>query len=98
MDAKKKKANLHFILYTLGIYLVIVGVAVGLDNIEAVFNIIGAVCSSSIGILLPCFFYFMLIIKKKQPRTIKFYVSLALFIVLTPYALFSIIALYVEPW
>jgi hypothetical protein len=81
----------------LGIYLVIVGVAVGVDDIEAVFNIIGAICSSSIGILLPCFYYFMLIIKKKQPRTIKFYVSFCLFAVLTPYALFSIVALYVEP-
>jgi len=76
---------------------VIVGVAVGVDSIEAVFNFIGAICSSSIGFLLPCFYYVMLIKKKKQPKTIKFYVSFVLLVVMTPYSLFSMVALYVEP-
>ena len=75
----------------------IVGVSVGVDNIEAVFNVIGAICSSSIGILLPCFYYFRLIDKKKQPRNIKYYVSFILFLVIAPYALFSIVALYINP-
>lgn len=95
--AKKKKANFHFVIYTLGIYLVIVGVAVGVDDIEAVFNIIGAICSSSIGILLPCYFYFMLVNIKKQARTLKYYIAFFLFVVMAPYSIFSIVALYVNP-
>ena len=97
MVSRKKKANLHFVLYTLGIYLVIVGVALGVDDIEAVFNVIGAICSSSIGILLPCYFYFMLVIKKRQRRTLKYYVAVAVFAVMAPYSLFSVVALYVNP-
>jgi amino acid permease len=93
---RKKKANLHFIGYTLLIYLVIVGVSVGVDDIEAVFNVIGAICSSSIGILLPCFFYFRLVVKKRKARTLKYYVALVIFAVMAPYCLFSIVALYVN--
>lgn len=58
---------------------------------------IGAVCSTSVSVLLPCFFYFRLIMIKKQKRTYKFYLSIILFSTIAPYALFSIIALYVGP-
>ncbi len=71
-------------------------VGIVVDDIEAVFNIIGAVCSTSIGILLPCFFYFMLIIKKNKKRTFKFYISLLVFGIMAPFAVFSVIAKYIE--
>jgi hypothetical protein len=73
-----------------------VSVGIVVDDIEAVFNIIGAVCSTSIGILLPCFFYFMLIIKKNKKRTFKFYISLLVFGIMAPFAVFSVIAKYIE--
>ena len=66
LEDRRKKARLHFILYTIGIYLVIIGVSMGVDSIESVFNIIGAVCSTSVSILMPCFFYFRLINIRKQ--------------------------------
>jgi len=69
----------------------------GVDDIEAVFNVIGAVCSSSIGILLPTFFYFRLVDKRKQPRKVSYYIALVICIIMTPYSLFSIVALYVGP-
>ena len=81
--------------YTIGIYLVIVVVSVLVDNIESVFNVVGAVCSTSISTLLPCFFYVKLIKLRKQPITWKYYLSWAIFGIMTPYALFSIIALYI---
>lgn len=61
------------------------------------FNVIGAICSSSIGILLPCYFYFMLVIKKKRAKTLKYYVALTVFVIMAPYSIFSIVALYVNP-
>jgi len=94
---KKKRANLHFILYTFGIYLVIVGVALGVDDIEAVFNVMGAICASSISILLPCFYYIMLMRKQGQQKTVKYYVAIAVLAVMTPYSIFSVVALYVNP-
>jgi amino acid permease len=93
---RKKKANRLFYIYTFSIFAVIVVTGVLLNDIEAVFNIIGAVCSTSISVLLPCFFYFILVIKKKKPRNIKFYVSIAVFIIMAPFALFSVVAKYVE--
>jgi amino acid permease len=77
------------------IYLVIVGVGMGVDDIEAVFNVIGAICSSSIGTILPCFFYFRLIVQKKQKKTLNYYIAWVIFVIITPYSIFSVIALYV---
>lgn len=82
-------------VYTIGIYLAIVGVSVGVDSIESVFNVVGAVCSTSISTLLPCFFYVQLVRLRRQPKTWRFYLSAFIFCTMTPYALFSIIALYV---
>ena len=78
------------------IYLVIIGVAVGVDDIEAVFNIVGAVCSTSIGILLPCFFYVKLISMKKQRKNWKYFLSAAMFWVFGLFAIFAIISEYIQ--
>ena len=95
-EEKKKKARYHFIAYTIGIYAVIILIALLVESIESVFNIIGAICSTSISILLPSFFYVRLIQIRKQPKTLKYYFSIVLFCVMAPYALFSIIALYID--
>lgn len=77
------------------LYLVTIGAAMGLDDIEVVFNAVGAICSTSIALLLPCFFYVRLIILKGQPKNIKYYLAIAIMAVMAPYAIFSIIALQV---
>lgn len=96
-DAKKKRAQAHFILYTVLIYLVVIGVAVGVEDIKPVFNIVGAICSTSIAILLPCLFYFKLIQKNQQRKSWMYYTAIVIFCVMGPYAIFSIVALYVHP-
>ena len=68
----------------------------GVESIESVFNIIGAICSTSVSILMPCFFYFKLIKMRKQPKNVKYYISIALVCIMTPYAIFSMVALYVD--
>lgn len=67
----------------------------GLDDIEVVFNAIGAICSTSIALLLPCYFYIRLVKIKEQPINIKYYLSIIIFAIMAPYAIFSIIALQV---
>jgi amino acid permease len=84
-------------LYTILIYLVVVGVTLGVEDIKPVFNVVGAICSTSIAILLPCFFYFRLIGIKEQPTSLIYYISIVLFCVMAPYAIFSILALYINP-
>lgn len=92
---RRKKARKLFVIYTFGIYLVIAGVSISVDNIAVVFNAIGAICSTSIGVLLPCFFYFQLVRKKNKPRKGLFYLTIILFTVMIPFALFSLVAQYV---
>jgi hypothetical protein len=74
---------------------VIVAIGVSVDDIEIVFNLIGAISATSIGVLLPCFFYFMLVIKKNKARNVKFYLSIGVFLIMAPFAIFSIVANYV---
>lgn len=92
---RKKKVKRLFIIYTLATFIPIGIIGVLVDNIEAVFNFIGAVCSTSIGILLPCYFYFTLIIKKKKERTYLFYLTIFIFAGTVPLAIFSIVAQYI---
>jgi hypothetical protein len=67
------------------------------EDIEVVFNVVGAICSSSTGALLPAFFYVRLIVLKQQRKTWKYYLSASILAVVGPYCLFSIVALYVNP-
>jgi p-aminobenzoyl-glutamate transporter AbgT len=76
---------------------VIVGVAMGVEDIQAVFNVVGAICSSSTGVLLPVFLYVRLVVVKKQRKTWKYFIGTAVLAVLIPYCLFSVAALYIQP-
>ena len=93
---KHRQANKLFYIYTFVIFGVIVATGVVLNDIEAVFNLIGAICSTSIAVLLPCFFYFILIIKKDKKRNLKYYISIVVFGIMVPFALFSVVAQYIK--
>jgi hypothetical protein len=69
-------------------------VGILVEDIELVFNGIGAICSSSIGMLLPTYFYFTLVIKNKQKRNSNFYLAIGMFVVMVPFAIFAVIAQY----
>lgn len=94
LEERRKKAKLYFLVYTLGLFAVTIGLAMALDDIEVVFNAVGAICATSIGMLLPCYFYIRLIKIKEQPVNFKYYLAIAVFCVMGPYALFSMIALH----
>jgi hypothetical protein len=44
--------------------------AVGLDSLEVAFNLVGAISSNAIGVLLPCIFYLKL--SKRRGNLYKF--------------------------
>jgi amino acid permease len=96
LEVRRRKARRLFVAYTLAIYLVTMGVAMGVDDIELVFNAVGAICSTSIALLLPCYFYWRQIVQRGQPRGLKFYLAIAMFAVMAPYAIFSIVALHID--
>lgn len=93
---KRRKVKLHFLAYTVVLYVTIVGVSLGIDSIEPVLNVVGALCSSSVCVMIPCLFYFRLVHLKNQKKGWKYYVSIAIFAIIAPYCLFSIVALYVH--
>jgi hypothetical protein len=85
-----------FYVYSFIIYLIIIGVGISVEDVESVFNLVGAVCSSSIGMLLPAYFYFMLVIKKKTAKSTIFYAAIGMFIIMVPFAIFAVVAQYVH--
>lgn len=78
------------------IYSVIILVGVLADDIEVVFSIVGAICATSIGALLPMYFYVNLISKKRKPKKFLYYLSIVLGCILAPYSLFSIVAKFIS--
>ena len=68
-ETRKKKARMHFIAYTFAIYAVMIGIALGVDDIEVVFNLLGGITISAIAPILPCVFYISLVYQKKQKRS-----------------------------
>ena len=56
----------------------------------------GCICISALAPLLPCFFYFTLIVQKKQPKGAKFYASVVIFSVMLPYSIFAMVSLYLD--
>jgi amino acid permease len=78
------------------LYLVIIGIGISVDNVEAVFNIVGAISATSISMLMPAYFYFALVIKKKKPLKIIFYLAIIMFVIMVPFGIFAVVAQYVK--
>lgn len=71
-------------------------IAVLVSDVEAVFNVVGAIASNSIGFILPAFFYFQLVSKKNKPINFKFYITKAMFFFFIPFGLFSVASQYIK--
>ena len=97
MGAREKRSRLQFMIYSVALYLAVMGISMAVSNIEAVFNLLGSICGSLICIILPCFFYVRLVGKRQKARSLKYYLALGLLLLMTPYSLFAVAALYVTP-
>ncbi len=92
---KKKKAKVYFYLYTLFLFFVVIGIAISVDDIEAVFNLVGAVASNAIGYIFPCMFYYLLVKYKNKTKTYNYYIARTLFYFFIPFGVFSVVAKYI---
>jgi amino acid permease len=73
------------------LYTIIVLLAVLAGDIEFIFNIVGAICSTTICFILPYYFYSTITEKLgRRKGFVYYYTKIAVFI-LAPYAIFSIV-------
>lgn len=86
---------MYFYLYTLFLFMIIVGVAISVQDIKAVFNLVGAIASNSIGYIFPCMFYYLLVKYKNKTKTYNFYIARTLFFFFIPFGIFSVVANYI---
>lgn len=91
-EKRKKIAKVHFYVYTLILFLIIVGIAIAVDNIEDVFSVVGSIASNAISFIFPSMFYFFLVKKKNKTRKFHFYLAGVIFIFFIPFGIFSMIS------
>ena len=87
--------KIKFYVFTLTLYGVYVIITILVTSLEAVFNIVGAIASCSISFIIPFSFYVLLVRKKKQAKTINYYVCFGGVLIALPLGILSIISLYI---
>lgn len=80
-----------FIIYTIALYLISIVIAVAVDDIGAVFNVLGSFPSNWIVFIFPNLFYVKLVQLKKKPKTKKYYISWFLILFFLPFGVFAVI-------
>jgi amino acid permease len=92
---KRRKVRLFYVISTAINILVIVLIAMFVDNIESVFNLVGAVSCSAQSIIFPLYFYLRMIQVKKKKKKAIYYLSIVLLAIMLPFCVFSVVALYI---
>lgn len=75
--------------------MLVVAISISVSDIEAVFNIVGAVASNAIGIIFPCMFYYLLVKYKNKKKTYKYYIARTGFYFFIVFGIFSVISKYI---
>lgn len=77
------------------IFIVVVAIAMFVNNIESMFNLVGSISCSCQAMIFPLYFYVKLIYKKNKEKRPIYYISLILLVTMTLFSIFSIVALYI---
>ena len=77
------------------LFSIAIGIAIGVGDIEAVFNLVGAVASNAIGYIFPCMFYYLLVKYKNKKKTYSYYIARTLFYFFIPFGVFSVVSNYI---
>ena len=93
---RKKRAKFLFVIYTIILFAFIITIAAAVDDIEDVFNIVGAIASNSINFIFPAMFYMLLIRKKNKPKKMQYYISVGLFCFFIPFGIFSVVSKFLK--
>ena len=68
-EERRKKSLVLFYVYTFILFGLAIMIAITVESIEEIFNLVGAIASNSIGFLFPSAFYLFSVLKKKKART-----------------------------
>lgn len=79
-------------VYTFILYFVAIGTAILVDDIEDVFNLVGAIASNAIAFIFPSMFYVFLVKKKEKEVRIQYYFAMAIFIFFIPFGIFAVVS------
>ena len=79
-------------LYTFILYLVVITIAILVDDIEDIFNLVGAIAANALSFILPSLFYVMLVKKKSKKVRIQFYAAQMCFIFFIPFGIFAVVS------
>jgi hypothetical protein len=61
-----------------------------------IFNFLGAICETLITVILPCFFYVMLIKKNDRPKFAHYYAAWVLLVLAVIFGIFSVVATFIS--
>ena len=70
--------------------MLVLAVGALLDDVAVVFNILGALSSSSMCLILPSFFYFSLVRKYEKPKQAKYYLAWTMFWFFILFGIFAV--------
>jgi hypothetical protein len=73
----------------------IIVIAMFVNNIQSVFNLLGSISGCGISILLPLYFYVKLIYKKNKEKKTIYFIALVLLFIMSLFSVFTIVALYI---
>ena len=90
--ARKRKAQLLFYVYTAILYAVAIGIAIAVDDIEDVFNLVGAIASNAIAFIFPSLFYFTLVKRKNKEIRPQYYAAWVVFVFFIPFGIFAVVS------
>ena len=79
-------------MFTFILYAVAIGVSIAVDDIEDVFNIVGAVASNAISFIFPGLFYWMMIKRKNKEENIRYYLSIFIVCFFIPFGIFAVVS------
>jgi amino acid permease len=81
---------------TILIFIFIFIISIIVNDIQNVFNVIGAISSNLLGFIFPPMFYIFLIRKKNKPRKMHYHAAWILFILFIPFGIFSVVTKFLE--
>lgn len=74
----KKLPGFLFFVLSISLFLIVLIIAMLVDSLGAVFNVIGSIASNFIGFIFPCLFYILINEKSEKNRGFNFIISIIL--------------------
>ena len=94
-EERRKKDAIEYYIFTAVLHIIITILAIVFQDIEDVFNVIGAISASAINFWFPSIFYFQSVKKKRKEKKSTYYMSWALLWFFVPFGIFAVVSNYI---